>query len=63
MVLVIFIEGISQLGVCARGYEDKREAGSRQIGKMMKRAFAYRVLLPVTAAAYQNGKEKSAMRW
>ena len=30
---------------------------------MAKRAFADRVLLPVTAAIYQNGVEKPAMRW
>ena len=30
---------------------------------MTERAFADRVLLPVTAAIYQNGEEKPAMRW
>ena len=30
---------------------------------MAKRAFADRILLPVTAAIYRNGVEKPAMRW
>lgn len=34
-----------------------------QIAKMAERSFADRVLLPVTAAIYQNGKEKPAMHW
>lgn len=34
-----------------------------QIAKMAERAFADRVLLPVTAAIYRNGEEKPAMRW
>lgn len=30
---------------------------------MAERAFADRVLLPVTADIYQNGEEKPAMNW
>jgi len=34
-----------------------------QIAKMAERSFADRVLLPVTAAIYQNGEEKPATHW
>jgi len=34
-----------------------------QIGKMAERTFADRVLLPVTAAIYRNGQEKTSNTW
>ena len=57
---------ISQLGVWVRGYEAPwRLAASRNLTEcqMVQRAFADRVLLPVTAAIHQNNEEKPAMRW
>ena len=49
------------------GYEVTRVISWRDllslIAQMGNRSFANRVVLPVTAAIYRNGKEKPAVRW